>query len=58
MVLSKGMVLDEHEAEGAITVLVAEASIRFDAGGDQRAIPRRIVDLGRRHSSHGLSFGR
>jgi quercetin dioxygenase-like cupin family protein len=35
MVLSKGMVLREHEAEGSITVSVAQGSIRFDARGER-----------------------
>lgn len=38
VVLSKGMVLHEHEAEGQITVSVAQGSIRFDAGGEQRTL--------------------
>jgi quercetin dioxygenase-like cupin family protein len=38
MVLSKGMVLHEHEAEGPTTVSVAQGSIRSDAGGEQRML--------------------
>jgi quercetin dioxygenase-like cupin family protein len=38
VVLSKGMALQEHGAEGQITVAVAQGSIRFDAGGDQRTL--------------------
>jgi quercetin dioxygenase-like cupin family protein len=38
IVLSKGMGLDEHQAEGQITVSVAQGSIRFKAGSDQRTL--------------------
>lgn len=38
VVLSKGMLLHEHEADGQIAVSVVQGSIRFEAGGDQRTI--------------------
>ncbi len=36
--LAKGMRLDEHKAEGAITVSVAEGSLRFTASGEDTVL--------------------
>jgi quercetin dioxygenase-like cupin family protein len=36
--LAKGMRLEEHAAEGAITVAVAEGSVRFTAGGEDSVL--------------------
>jgi quercetin dioxygenase-like cupin family protein len=36
--LSSGMRLDEHKAEGAITVSVAEGSVRFTASGEETVL--------------------
>jgi quercetin dioxygenase-like cupin family protein len=36
--LSKGMRLNEHKAEGAITVSVAEGTIRFTANGEDSSL--------------------
>jgi len=36
--LSKGMRVDEHKAEGAITVSVAEGSVRFTANGEDTVL--------------------
>ncbi len=41
--LSKGMRLDEHKAEGAITVSVAEGSVRFTASGEDRVLATGAV---------------
>lgn len=36
--LSKGMRVEEHKAEGALTVLVAEGSVRFTANGEDSVL--------------------
>jgi len=36
--LSKGLRLDEHKAEGAITVAIAEGSVRFSANGEESVL--------------------
>jgi quercetin dioxygenase-like cupin family protein len=36
--LSKGLRLDEHKAEGAITVAVAQGSVRFSANGEDKIL--------------------
>jgi quercetin dioxygenase-like cupin family protein len=45
--LSKGMTVHEHQAEGAITVSVAEGSIRFIARGEERSLEQgALITLG------------
>ncbi|HSR58766.1 MAG TPA: cupin domain-containing protein [Candidatus Binataceae bacterium] len=45
--LSKGMTVHEHQAEGPITVSVAEGSIRFIARGEERTLARgALLTLG------------
>lgn len=45
--LSKGLVVQEHHAEGPITVSVAEGAIRFTAGGEERTLARgALLSLG------------